>query len=314
MSDTKIFSLGDQGGSSMASVLASLCQNRGLDSNAIAAMMNNRGNGSWGDAWWIIILLIFGWGGFGNGFGNRGGGQGLADLGNLVNNDAGRELLMSAIQNNATAISQLASTLNCDVNSLQASLNNLQTQLCNIGSQVGMSGQQVINAIQAGNASLASQLAQCCCEQRLAVCQQTNTLQNGINNVATGMERGFSSVAYETQRQTCDLRGSIAESTERILAGQRAAEMRELQNKLDAVREENSAYKSSAMTSQIVAQATAPLGNALNDLSSRLAKIECNQIEVAKVPYSPIVGVPTCVAAQYGLTGLNGLGVNGFWG
>ena len=87
----------------MAPLIASLCQNRGLDPNMVAAMMNNnRGNGGWGDgsAWWIIILLIFGWGGFGNGFGGgfggRGSAQGLADLGNLVNNDAGRELLLSA--------------------------------------------------------------------------------------------------------------------------------------------------------------------------------------------------------------------------
>ena len=85
--------------------------------------------------------------------------------------------------------------------------------------------------------------------------------------------------------------------------------MREMQNKIDKLREENSTFKSSAMTSQIVGQATAPLGAALNDLSTRLAKIECNQPEVAKVPYSPVVGIPSCVAAQYGL--YNGIGA---WG
>ena len=52
MSDTKIFSLGDSsmGGGGMASLIASLCQNRGLDPNMVAAMMNNnRGNGGWGE-------------------------------------------------------------------------------------------------------------------------------------------------------------------------------------------------------------------------------------------------------------------------
>jgi hypothetical protein len=39
-----------------------------------------------------------------------------------------------------------------------------------------MSGLQVINAIQSGNSSLAAQLANCCCENRLATCQQTNTI------------------------------------------------------------------------------------------------------------------------------------------
>lgn len=79
----------------MSGLVASLCQQRGLDPNMVMAMMNNRGVGYGEGGWfmWIIILLIFGWGGFGgNGWGGRGNAQGFADLGNLVNNDAGREL------------------------------------------------------------------------------------------------------------------------------------------------------------------------------------------------------------------------------
>ena len=44
------------------------------------------------------------------------------------------------------------------------------------------------------------------------------------------------------------------------------------------------------MTSQIVGQATAPLGAALNDLSARLAKIECKQPETITIPYIPAAG------------------------
>ena len=180
MSDTKIFSLGDSsmGGGSMAPLIASLCQNRGLDPNMVAAMMNNnRGNG-WGDggAWWIIILLIFGWGGFGNGFGGgfggRGSAQGLADLGNLVNNDAGRELLMSAIQGNGTAISQLASTVHCDVNALQGAIANVSQSICQLGNQMGQNTNQVLTAIMQGNNSILSQLCDCCCSIKGAITEQ----------------------------------------------------------------------------------------------------------------------------------------------
>ena len=68
MSDTKIFSLdGGMGSGGMAPLIASLCQNRGVDPNMLAALMNNNRNGfDCFGAWWIIILLIFGWGGFGN--------------------------------------------------------------------------------------------------------------------------------------------------------------------------------------------------------------------------------------------------------
>lgn len=263
---------------------------------------------------WIIFLFflfpLFGRNGWGNnGDGGNGGGFAGAGIPNLINNDAGRELLMSAIQGNGQAINNLATNLNCSIGQVQNAINGVMSQVQQVGNQVGQSSMQIINAIQQGNCQIAQQIASCCCENRLAICQQTNTLQNAISGVATGQERGFASVAYETQRQTCDLQNSIKDSTQQILAGQQAAEMREMQNKIDKLREENSTFKSSAMTSQIVGQATAPLGAALSDLSARLAKIECNQPEVAKVPYSPVVGVPSCVAAQYGL--LNGIGT---WG
>ena len=270
MSDTKIFSLGDNGfgGGGMAPLIASLCQNRGLDPNMVAAMMNNNrgyGDGFGNSAWWIIILLIFGWGGFGNsfggGFGGRGSAQGLADLGSLVNSDAGRELLMSAIQGNGTAISQLASTVHCDQNALMGAIQNLSTQLCSIGNQVGMSGQQIINAVQAGNSALASQLASCCCdvrnaittqgyENQLATVNQTNTLQGAINFVNSSVERGFSSTNFETQRQTCDITKAIADSTAQILAGQKAAEFREIQREVNQLRDERTQYQMSALLQQ----------------------------------------------------------------
>lgn len=143
-------------------------------------------------------------------FGNNGRGAlaGDAYLGNLINNDTGRELLMSAIQGNGNAINQLASTLNCDINSVKSAINGVMSQIQGVGNQVGMSSQQIINAVQAGNCQIASQIAKCCCDNQLAICQQTNTLQNAINGVNVGQERGFANVAYETQRQTCDLRDS----------------------------------------------------------------------------------------------------------
>ena len=270
MSDTKIFSLGDNGfgGGGMAPLIASLCQNRGLDPNMVAAMMNNNrgyGDGFGNSAWWIIILLIFGWGGFGNGFGGgfggRGSAQGLADLGNLVNNDAGRELLMSAIQGNGTAISQLASTVHCDQNALMGAIQNLSTQLCSIGNQVGMSGQQIINAVQAGNSALASQLASCCCdvrnaittqgyENQLATVNQTNTLQGAINFVNSSVERGFSSTNFETQRQTCDILGAIDKQTQAMVAQFAAIKEREDQREIQNLRDQVQAYQLSASQQQ----------------------------------------------------------------
>ena len=308
MSDTKIFSLGDNGigGGGMAPLIASLCQNRGLDPNMVAAMMNNnRGNGGWGDmgAWWIVILLIFGWGGFGNGFGGgfggRGSAQGLADLGNLVNNDAGRELLMSAIQGNGQAISQLASTVHCDVNALQGAIANVSQSICQLGNQMGQNTNQVLTAIMQGNNSILSQLCDCCCSIKGAITEQgyqgqLRTIQQ-TQDIVQNATSNANTIAAKIDAQTQIINDKFCQ-----------LELREMQNKLDADRAKSAAlagqlsqeHQTSAIQAY-QAQVIAPVNSALADLSARLAKIECNQPEVAKIPFVPAAG--NYIPVNYGI-------------
>ncbi len=314
MSETKTYVFGNDGqcgGGGMMSLLAPLLQRNGLDPNLLLAM-NKNGNG-WGDGsgfmWVIFLFFLMGWGG--NGWGGFGG-NGRGAIANEINNDYGRSLLMDAIGGNRNALSNLATQLNCTEGQIQSAISALTSQVQSVGNQVGMSGMQTINALQQGNMQIAQQLANCCCENRLAICQQTNTLQNSINNVATGQERGFANVAYETQRQTCDLHNAIKDSTQTIVNGQQQAVMRELQNKIDSLREENSTFKSSAMTSQIVGQALAPVNAVLAGLQKEVCEIKNSQPNTVTVPYQPFVTVPNCVAAQYGLYA--NANANGFWG
>ncbi|WP_337807302.1 hypothetical protein [Prevotella sp.] len=311
MSETKTYVFGNDGqcGGGMMSLLAPLLQRNGLDPNLLLAM-NKNGNG-WGDGsgfmWVIFLFFLMGWGG--NGWGGFGG-NGRGAIANEINNDYGRSLLMDAIGGNRNALSNLATQLNCTEGQIQSAISALTSQVQSVGNQVGMSGMQTINALQQGNMQIAQQLANCCCENRLATCQQTNTLQAAINNVATGQERGFANVAYETQRQTCDLHNAIKDSTQTIVNGQQQAVMREMQNKIDSLREENSTFKSSAMTSQIIGQALAPVNAVLAGLQKEVGAIKCAQPNTVTVPYQPFVTVPNCVAAQYGIYG----NANGFWG
>lgn len=311
MSETKTYVFGNDGqcGGGMMSLLAPLLQRNGLDPNLLLAM-NKNGNG-WGDGsgfmWVIFLFFLMGWGG--NGWGGFGG-NGRGAIANEINNDYGRSLLMDAIGGNRNALSNLATQLNCTEGQIQSAISALTSQVQSVGNQVGMSGMQTINALQQGNMQIAQHLANCCCENRLATCQQTNTLQSAINNVATEQERGFANVAYETQRQTCDLHNAIKDSTQTIVNGQQQAVMREMQNKIDALREENSTFKSSAMTSQIVGQALAPVNAVLAGLQKEVAGIKCKLPETVTLNYSQATAVPNCVAAQYGIYG----NANGFWG
>ncbi len=316
MSETKTYVFGNDGqcgGGGMMSLLAPLLQRNGLDPNLLLAMSkNSNGWGEGGGFMWVIFLFfLMGWGG--NGWGGFGG-NGRGAIANEINNDYGRSLLMDAIGGNRNAISNLATQLNCTEGQIQNAISALTSQVQNVGNQVGMSGMQTINALQQGNMQIAQQLANCCCENRLAICQQTNALQSSINNVANGQERGFANVAYETQRQTCDLHNAIKDSTQTLLDGQKQAEMREMQSKLDALREENSTYKSSAMTSQIVGQALAPVNAVLAGLQKEVAGIKCKLPETVTLNYSQATAVPNCVAAQMGLYGFNALNNGGFWG
>ena len=310
MSEAKTYVFGQDNNANVLNTLVPLLSQRGIDPNLLVAMQNGNGFGNNNGGWfmWILFLLILcGRNGNGWGWGNNGENS-TAYLSNMMNNDAGRQCLEQLIQGNSAKLNELTSMLNCDSKAIQNALCTINGSINQVGNQVGMSGMQTINAIQAGNATIASQIAQCCCDQRLAICQQTNTLQQAINNVNIGQERGFSQLGYATAQQTCDIRDAIRENTAQVLAGQRAAEMRELNREL-AERDRKIAEQAvvinngqqTAIFGQMIQQATAPIGAAVAALQKDVDGVKCKLPETTTIPYSPVVGVPTCVATNYGL-------------
>lgn len=269
----------------------------GANSNidpALLLLLNNNGGFGGGNFMWILFLFFL-WpllrnGGMFGGNGMFGGGGNSGDctgfISNLANNQTGRELLAQAIQGNRDAISNLSNMLGCQVGDIQTVLGQIMSKVGDISCQTQLSSQQVINAIQSGNSAIASQLASCCCD-----------LKGAIKDVAIGTERGFSSLAYENAQGRCELKGAIRDATDRIVDGQKAAEMRELNREIAALREQKSDLKfqlsqehQTNAFGQMIGQAVAPIIRSLNDFDNRLAKIECNQPEVAKIPYVPAAG------------------------
>lgn len=272
MEKTYVFDTNSGGSFDHSALLASLMGNKGVDPNLMAMLTNGSKNqDAWGGGgmWWIWVIIMFWlWGGNGNGMFGRNGG-GLDGIPNQLNNDFGRDILLQAINGNGTAISQLASTLNCDVNTLQTAIGQVQSSVQSVGSQVGMSGQQIINSIQQGNCQLGNQLAQCCCgiqdsitkanyENQISNLNQTNTLKDSINFVNSSVERGFAASDYATANQTCEIKNAIAAQTQVINDKFCQLEMREMQNKIDFLRQENTnltlAASQAAQTASIVNQ------------------------------------------------------------
>lgn len=147
--------------------LAALMQNANkgnFDPASLMAMMNN-GMGTNGGWWWIFIIILF-WMWGGNGF-NRGNqaetNSDFARLAAMGNQNNNTELLMQAIQGNKEAINTLASNLNTDSKSISNAICSINNSISTLSGQVGLSGERIINAINTGDANLASQLANCCC-------------------------------------------------------------------------------------------------------------------------------------------------------
>lgn len=244
MSESKIYTIPDGHSSIDPALMMALSQNGGFGNN-----------GGW--MWMMFMWILFPWLFNGNGFGNGFGGNGF--LANQLNNDAGRDLLLQAINGRADALSQLSQMLNTSVSNVQNGVYAIQNAVQSVGAQVGLSGQQVINSIQAGNASLSQQLCNCCCENRLAICNQTNALQSqaAANHSAATLQSAQNHAATQLQmaqiesadqlavcQQTNTLQNQAERDTNAILnaIGAQTTAMtkefcdlkeRELQNKID---------------------------------------------------------------------------------
>ena len=253
MSDGKTIIFGGGESQSIASMLPALLQNKGIDSTALTALMNNNrggllGNNGIGDIIALVIIAaIFGYGN---------GGGGLFGGGNNNGRSAETDLLMQTLNRNGVDISQLAQAVNCSTDQILAGINQVAGSICNLGNQMGQNTNQIITAILQGNNALTSQLASCCCDLKQI------------------MTQGFASLGYATERQTCSIEKAIASSTEAILAGQRNAEMREMQREITE-RDRRIAEQSTAINNYQQTQTfAAMLGNAINPLAAGLQHLQ----------------------------------------
>lgn len=269
-----------------------------MDPATLLAMMNNNGFGGGNWMWIIFLFFLYGWGGNGF-FGNRGG------LGAEINGDYGRTLLLQAINGNGNAIGQLATTLNCDINTVQTALNALQTSIQSVGNQVGMSGMQTINAIQAGNQQLAAQLAQCCCDNKLLLTTQSyeNRIANAEQTSLLGSKIDFNGA---------NITNKIADQTALLNDKFCQLEMREMQNKIDALREERSSLMATISNEHQTAAIQNYVASVVSPIAAKVNSIEGRLPQTVTLPYSCATAVPTS-AVYSGFYGNGSIFTNGAW-
>lgn len=279
---------GTSGSGGILAMLPALMQKQGVDPGLIA-LLNNRDNGNgWGNDIFAILLLFIlmgngNWGGFG---GNRCyGGNGQGGVVPFVNQDANTAVIMQAVQRNGFDVQTLATALNTSSDAVMAAINGLGQQICNLGNTIGMSTNQVLTALMQGNNALATQLAECCCKTnnaitamdgniKLSICQQTHSINDTANANALM------------------LRDNADNNNRAIMAKLDAMQTQALQDKLDAVREKNSALMAQLSNEHQTqnlqayqAQVLAPVNAALAALQSEVAGIKCKLPNTVAVPY-----------------------------
>lgn len=173
--------------------------------------------GMWGNDWaWIIILLLFGYGGrgfgFGGGFGGGvGGGCGApcatqADVRAAVD----QQTLISKLDNAVYGLTDSTFALN---NSIMNGFHGVDNAICTLGYQN-----------QQGFSALASQLAQCCCDTRAAIkdgvtqgVMNTNSIQRSIDSCCCDLEKMNMQNRFDAQAYNCNTLQAIDKLGDRII-------------------------------------------------------------------------------------------------
>lgn len=221
-----------------------------IDPNLLLALQNNGGFGGNNGWYWIFFLWMM-W--------QQGGGRGnfndyVAQAGN-----EGRQYLAEIMNGRFDNLNTLAQILNTNIEAVKSGIFSLQSSIQTVGAQVGMSALETQNAISAGNAALAKQLCECCCENRLAIANQTNaiqsqmaanhaasTLQNAQNHAASQLQMAqieaadqlavcqqTNTLQNQAERDTNTIVKAIADQNAMIVKEFCDLKERELQNKID---------------------------------------------------------------------------------
>lgn len=202
-----------------------------------------------------LIWNGIGFGNWGmNNWGNNGGAA-AASLGAQATAIGNTDTILRAIDGTDADVRLLATTLNSDVNTVKTNLSTLQNGLTALTGQTGLSAQQIINAIQAGDASIASQLCQCCCqtqqqimaqgyENQIRTLQQTETLGGAIADLKSTMIEQFSNQERREMQATITRQGDV---------------ITQLRNEADNARQTNA-----------FAAMLAPIAQEVNDIKCKL--------------------------------------------
>lgn len=242
MAEEKTYVFGNESQGGLWAALPSILSSRGVDPSVIAAMGNRGFMGGDSDILALIILFAIFGGGFGN-WGLNGNGQSVA-----TNTD----MIMQTLNRNGLDVNSLATNLNITKDAVTLAINGV-----------------------------ASQLSQCCCENKTAVMQQ----------------------GYETRiqnaEQTSILGAKIDNQTTVINDKFCQLEMRDMQDKIDTLREKNTSLTNQLSNEHQTAAIQSYIAQVITPIASDVAALKAAAPSVVTVPYPQLTAVPSSLATAY---------------
>ena len=308
MDDSKVFMFPD--GSSKSSI----------DPALLLAFTNGGGFGNnCGWIWILFMWMMYQNGGFfgNNGFGFNGG---TGFLANQANQEAGTNLILQALNGRADALGQLAQITN-------GSVETVKTVLGQINTAIQTTGLQTINAQQLGDAAISRQICECCCENRLAIANQTAALQSNLaahdSSVRLQLAQNEAADQLSVCQQTNTLTRQADGNTNSILGAIQAQNTlitkefcelkeRELQHKIDTQSDIITQLRNQISNDKQTLQFNA----AFNALDNKIDAIAAKQPNTVPVQWPNLVAASTTPyigGYSYGYGCGSGCG-NGFYG
>lgn len=261
----------------------------------IAAVTGNSNNGAFGmdgGAWWIIILFLFvfmGWGG--NSWGNNcaGGFAGASAQGALSRQDLCMDMNFNDLKNSVSSIRNgiyegFSSTA---VQNMQGQ-SAIQQTVSQGFADNALANTQNTNALNQNINSLSRQLSDCCCQNRYDALQNANNVQRSVD-----------SVLFNMQTDTCSINTNAAQNAQAIVQNQND----NTRAILDALTAQSIEQKNDKIAEQ------AQKINALNLAASQAAQNNyiINALRPSPIPAYPVQN-PYCSCNQYGTYGYFGSG------
>ena len=295
-------------------------ENGTLSASDIALLSGNgvnRNDGMWGDSsfFWIFALLILANGGFGN-WGNNGGnfGGGMGTLPYFFNtqtqNDVNRGFSDLHISDQITALQGAVTSGFGDTALGIAGVNQNICQTGNgivnavntgfAGAEASANARQIANMQQAfaaqtamtsGFSNLASQLAQCCCDNRLATCQTQNVIQTE-----------GASTRFADANNTRDILTNATANTQAILDKLCQLELDGVKAQVEAKNDRIAELQTQLNMANLAASQTAQNAFIQKGFTDEVDQLY-NRLSNCPVPSTPVYGrtpIFTCNQNQYG--------------